>query len=148
MQKSTTSWQVDLDTHGNQGLVAIHKVKLHYKSVMLYHFVANLLKTTKMPGYCMNQEEYTYGQAGDHSIQPFCELIVWAMGCKEIWPHTKVSTNNLETNLSKFTFAGCNTSILVLIIEMLDFTHQIEAKRGIIYKSIASSSCSSKHDWV
>jgi hypothetical protein len=39
---------VNLDAPGNQGLVATCKIQLSRKSVMLYHFLVNLLKTTKM----------------------------------------------------------------------------------------------------
>jgi hypothetical protein len=51
---------VNLEATGNQGLVANCKVELCRESVMLYHFLVNLLKTTKMTCYCMDQEEYTY----------------------------------------------------------------------------------------
>jgi hypothetical protein len=50
---------VNLEATGNQGLVANRKVELCRKSVMLYHFLVNLLKTTKMTCYRMDQEEYT-----------------------------------------------------------------------------------------
>jgi hypothetical protein len=53
---------------------------------------------------------------------------------EEIWPQTKVSTNNLETKLSKITFATCNTSVLTLITKMLDIKHQIKAEKGVTYK--------------
>jgi hypothetical protein len=47
------------------------------------------------------------------------------MTCKEIWPQTKVSTNNLETKLSEITFAACNTSVLTLITKMLNIKRRI-----------------------
>jgi hypothetical protein len=50
---------VNLEATGNQGLVANCKVELCCESVMLYHFLVNLLKTTKMTRYHMDQEEYT-----------------------------------------------------------------------------------------
>jgi hypothetical protein len=106
---------VNLEATGNQGLVANHKVELCYESVMLYHFLVNLLKTTKMIRYCMDQEEYTYDQEGNPTIKHLCSLNLWAMMREEIWPQTKVSTNNLETKLSKITFAACDTSIPALI---------------------------------
>jgi hypothetical protein len=111
---------VNLKTTGNQGLVANCKVELCRKSMMLYHFLVKLLKTTKMTRYCMDQKEYTYIQEGDPTIEHFCGLNLWAMMCKEIWPQTKVSTNNLETKLSEITFATCNTSVPTLITKMLD----------------------------
>jgi len=40
----------NLDAPGNQGLVATCKIQLCRKSAMLYHFLVNLLKTTKMMG--------------------------------------------------------------------------------------------------
>jgi hypothetical protein len=66
---------------------------------MLYHFLVNLLKTTEMTRYPMDQEEYTYIQEGDPTIEHFYGLNLWAMMCEEIWPHTKVSTNDLKTKL-------------------------------------------------
>jgi hypothetical protein len=86
---------VNLEATGNQGLVANRKVELCCKSVMLYHLLVNLLKTTKMTRYRMDQEEYTYVQEGDPTIKHFCGLNLWAMMHEEIWPQTKVSTNNL-----------------------------------------------------
>jgi hypothetical protein len=82
----------------------------------------------------MDQEEYTYAQEGDPTIKHFCSLNLWAMMHEEIWPQTKVSTNNLETKLSEITFAACDTSIPALIMKMLDIKHQIEAEKGVIYK--------------
>jgi hypothetical protein len=52
--------QVNLDAPGNQGLVAICKIQLHCESVMLYHFLVILLKTTEMTRFRMEQDEYTY----------------------------------------------------------------------------------------
>ncbi len=75
---------VNLEATGNQGLVANRKVELHCKSVMLYHFLVNLLKTTKMTCYRMDQEEYTYLQEGDPTIKHFCSLNLWAMVHEEI----------------------------------------------------------------
>jgi hypothetical protein len=51
---------VNLEATGNQGLGANCKVELCCKSVMLYHLLVNLLKTTKMTCYRMDQERYTY----------------------------------------------------------------------------------------
>ncbi len=68
--------QVNLDAPGNQGLVAIRKIQLRRKSVMLYHFLVNLLKTTEMTHFRMEQDEYTYVQAGDHIIEHNCGLIL------------------------------------------------------------------------
>jgi hypothetical protein len=65
---------VNLEATGNQGLVANHKVELCRESVMFYLFLVNLLKTTKMTCYCMDQEEYTYIQEGDPTIEHFCGL--------------------------------------------------------------------------
>jgi hypothetical protein len=45
--------------------------------MMLYHFLVNLLKTTKMTRYRMDQEEYTYVQEGDPTIKHFCGLNLW-----------------------------------------------------------------------
>ncbi len=70
---------VNLEATGNQGLVANCKVELCRKSMMLYHFLVNLLKTTKMTRYRMDQEEYTYIQEGDPTIEHFCGLKLWAM---------------------------------------------------------------------
>ncbi len=114
---------VILKATDNQGLVASREVDLHRKSVMLYHFLVNLLETTKMTRYHMDQEEYTYIQEGDPTIKHFCGLNLWAMMREEIWPQTKVSTNNLETKLSKITFAACDTSVPTLITKMLDIKH-------------------------
>ncbi len=41
---------------------------------MFYHFLVNLLKTTKMTFYCMDQEKYTYAKEGDPTIEHFCSL--------------------------------------------------------------------------
>ncbi len=103
---------------------------------MLYHFLVNLLKTTEMTRYCMDQEEYTYIQEGDPTIKHFCSLNLWAMMREEILPQTKVSTNDLETKLSEITFAACNTSVptLITITKMLDIKHQMEAEKGMTYK--------------
>ncbi len=54
--------------------------------------------------------------------------------CKEIWPQTKVSTNNLETKLSEITLIAFNISIPTLITNMLDIKHQIEAEKGVTYE--------------
>jgi hypothetical protein len=75
---------VNLEDTGNQGLVANQKIELHCKSVMLYHFLVNLLKTNKMTRYRMDQEEYTYVQEGDPNIKHFCSLDLWAMMHEEI----------------------------------------------------------------
>jgi hypothetical protein len=53
---------------------------------------------------------------------------------EEIWPQTKVSTNNLETKLSGITFAACNTSIPTLIAKMLGIKRQIKAEKEVTYK--------------
>ncbi len=50
---------VNLEATVNQGLVASCKVELCRESVMLYHFLVNLLKTTKMIHYRMDLEKYT-----------------------------------------------------------------------------------------
>ncbi len=50
---------------------------------------------------------------------------------EEIWPRTKVSTNNLETKLSEITFAACNTSTPTRITKMLDIKHKIKAEKGV-----------------
>jgi hypothetical protein len=47
---------VNLEATGNQGLVASRMIELCHESMMLYHFMVNLLKTTKMTCYCMVQE--------------------------------------------------------------------------------------------
>jgi hypothetical protein len=120
---------VNLETTGNQGLIANCKVELCCESVMLYHFLVNLLKITKMTRYCMDQEEYTYIQEGDPTIKHFYSLNLWAMMRKEIWPQTKVSTHNLETKLSEITFAAWDTSVPTLITKMLDIKRQIEAEK-------------------
>jgi hypothetical protein len=125
---------VNLEATGNQGLVANCKIELCRESVMLYHFLVNQLKTTKMTCYRMDQEEYTYVQEGDPTIKHFSGLNLWAMMLEEIWPQTRVSTNNLETKLSKITFTTCNTSISTLITKMLDIKHQIKAEKGVTYK--------------
>ncbi len=75
---------VNLEATGNQGLVANCKVELCHKSVMLYHFLVNILKTTEMTRYRMDQEEYTYVQEGDPTIKHFCGLNLWAMMHEEI----------------------------------------------------------------
>jgi hypothetical protein len=125
---------VNLEATGKQGLVADRKVELCCKSMMLYHFLVSLLKTTEMTRYRMDQEEYTYFQDGDPTIKHFCGLNHWAMIHEETWPQTKVGTNNLDTKLSKITFAACNTSFPALIMKMLDIKHQIEAEKGMTYK--------------
>ena len=76
--------QVNLDAPGNQGLVPACKIQLCCESVMLYHFLVNLLKTTKMTHFRMEQEKYTYVQDDDPSVQHFCGLNLWAMICKEV----------------------------------------------------------------
>jgi hypothetical protein len=53
---------------------------------------------------------------------------------EEIWPQTKVSTNNLETKLSEIMFAPCDTSVPTLITRMLDIRRQIETEKGVSYK--------------
>jgi hypothetical protein len=115
--------------------------------MMLYHFLVNLLKTTKMTCYRMDQEEYTYIQEGGPTIEHFCGVNLWAMMREEIWSQTKVSTNNLETKLSKITFAACSTSIPTLIIKILDIKHQIKAEKGVTYEpnhfmTLLSDKCS------
>jgi hypothetical protein len=125
---------VNLEATGNQGLTANQKVELCCESMMLYHFLVNLLKTTKMTCYRMDQEEYTYIQEGGPTIKNFCGLNLWAMMHKEIWPQTKVSTNDLETKLSEITFAACNTSVPTLITKLLDIKHQIKAEKGVTFK--------------
>ncbi len=125
---------VNLEATGNQGPVANPKVELRRESAMLYHFLVNLLKTTKMTCYRMDQDKYTYIQEGDPAIEHFCSLKLWAMMCKEIRPQTKVSTNNLETKLSGIIFAACNTSVPTLIMKMLDIKRQIEAEKGVTYE--------------
>jgi hypothetical protein len=71
--------------------------------------------------------KYTYVQDGNHSIQiqHSCGLILWSMIREEIWPMTKVSTNDLKTQLSELNFAACNTSVPVLISKMMD-THELQ----------------------
>jgi hypothetical protein len=82
----------------------------------------------------MDQKEYTYIQEGDLTIEQFCGLNLWPMMREEIWPQTKVSTNNLETKLSEITFAACDTSVPTLITKTLDIKHQIEAEKGVTYE--------------
>jgi hypothetical protein len=53
---------------------------------------------------------------------------------EEIWPQTKVSTNDLETKLSDITFAACDTSVPTLITKMLVIKHQIKTEKEVIYK--------------
>ncbi len=125
---------VNLEATGNQYLVANRKVELHCKSMILYNFLVNLLKTTKMTRYRMDQEEYTYVQEGDPTIKHFSSLNLWAMMCEENWPQTKVSTNNLETKQSETTFDTCNTNVSALITKMLDIKRQIKAERGVTYE--------------
>jgi hypothetical protein len=86
-----------------------------------------------MTRFRMEQDKYTYVQAGDHSIEHYCSLILWAMIREEIWPMTKVSTNDLETQLAELSFTDCNTSVPTLITKMLDIKRQIEAEKGNIY---------------
>jgi hypothetical protein len=121
---------VNLEATGNQGLVANCKVELCCNSVMLYHFLVNLLKTTKMTCYCMDQEECTYIQEGDPTILHFCDLNLWAMMGEEIWPQTKVSTNDLETKLSQITFATCDTSLPTLITIFWTSSIRSRQKKG------------------
>ncbi len=104
---------VNLDAPGNQGLVATCKIQLRRESVMLYHFLVNLLKTTEVIRFRMEQDEYTYIQDGDHTIQHYCGLILWSMIREEIWPMTKVSTIDLETQLAELSFTECNTCLAV-----------------------------------
>ncbi len=82
----------------------------------------------------MDQEECTYIQEGNPTIEHFCSLNLWTMMCKEIWPQTKLSTNDLETKLSEIIFATCDTSVPTLITKMLDIKHQIKAEKGVTYK--------------
>ncbi len=49
--------QVDLDAPGNQGYGAICKIQLCRERVMLYHFLVNLLKTTEIIHFRMEQDE-------------------------------------------------------------------------------------------
>jgi hypothetical protein len=132
--RNMVAFLVNLEAIGNQGLIANFKVEFHCKSMMLYHFLVNLLKTTEMICYCMDQEEYTYVLEGDPSIKHFCGLNLWAMMHEEIWPQTKVGTNNLETKLSNITFAACKTSVPAFIMKMLDIKCQIKAEKGVTYK--------------
>ena len=125
---------VNLEATGNQGLLANCKVEFRHESVMLYHFLVNLLKTTKMTHYHIDQEEYTYVQEGDPAIKHFCNLNLWAMMREEIWPQTKVSTKDLENKLSEIIFAACNTSVPALIMKMLDIKRQIETEKGVTYE--------------
>jgi hypothetical protein len=76
---------VNLEASGNPGLVANCKVELHHKSVMLYHFSLNFLRTIKMTCYQMDQEEYPYVQEVDPTIKHFRSLNLWAMMHEEIW---------------------------------------------------------------
>jgi hypothetical protein len=73
----------NLEATGNQGLVANCKVELCCKS-MIYHFLVNLLKTTEMTHYRMDQKEYTYVQECVITIKHFCRLNLWAMMREEI----------------------------------------------------------------
>ncbi len=82
----------------------------------------------------MDQEEYTFIQEGDPTIEHFCGLNLWAMMRKEIWSQAKVSTKDLETKLSEITSAACDTSVPTLITKMLDTKHQIKAEKGVTYK--------------
>ncbi len=125
---------VNLEATSNQNLVANCKVELRHESMMLYHFLVDLLKTTEMTCYCMDQEEYTYIQEGDPTIEHFCCLNLWVMIREEIWPQTKLSTNDLEAKLSEITFAACDTSVTTLITKMLVIKHQIKAEKGVTYK--------------
>jgi hypothetical protein len=81
----------------------------------------------------MEQDKYTYVQAGDQSIEHYYGLILWAMIREEIWPMTKVSTNDLKTQPAELSFTNCNTSVPTLITKMLDIKCQIEAEKGNIY---------------
>jgi hypothetical protein len=103
--------------------------------VILYNFLENLLKPTKMTRHRhhMDQEEYTYIQDGDPTIGHFCSLNLWAMMREEFWPQTKVHTNGLKTKLSEITFAACDTSIPTLITKMLDINRQIKAEKEVTY---------------
>jgi hypothetical protein len=106
---------------------------------MLYHFLVNLLKTTKMTRYCMDQEGYTCIQEDDPTVEHFCGLNLWAMMHKKIWPQTKVSTINLETKLSEITFATCNTSALTLIKKRCwTSSIRLRQKKGLSTNPIAS----------
>ena len=102
---------VNPDAPGNQGPVATRKIQLCRESVMLYHVLVNLLKTTEMIRFRMEQDEYTYVQDGDNSIQHYCGLILWSMIREEIWPMTKVSTDDLKRQLAELSFTECNTSV-------------------------------------
>ena len=46
---------------------------------------------------------------------------------------TKVSTNDLVTQLAELSFTGCNTGVPVLITNMMDIKLQIEAEKDSIY---------------
>jgi hypothetical protein len=53
---------------------------------------------------------------------------------EEIWPQSKVSTNDLEIKLSEITFAACDISIPTFITKMLDIKHQIKAEKEVAYE--------------
>ncbi len=46
---------------------------------------------------------------------------------------TKVSTNDLKTQLAELSFTGCNISVPIRITKMMDIKRQIEAEKGNIY---------------
>ena len=120
--------QVNLDVPGNQGLVATCKSQLPQKSVMLYHFLVNLLKTTKMTHFRMAQEEYTYVQDGNPSIQHFCGLILWAMIREEMM---KVSTKDLKTQLDEVTLLCATPASLSLSPKCCTLIAKLKQKRVI-----------------
>ncbi len=83
-----------------------------------------------MTHYCMDQDEYTYIQEGDPTIEHFCGLNLWAMMREEIWLKTKVSTNDLETKFSEITFVPCNTSVPTLITKIWTSSVKLRQKKG------------------
>jgi hypothetical protein len=126
---------VNLEATSNQGLVANCKTELRCKSVMLNHFLAKLLKTTKMTCHQMDQEEYTYIQEGDPTIKHFCILNLWAMmRVRRFGPRPRSAPTTLRPSSPTSPLPHATPAFQLSSQKMLDIKHQIEPEKGISYK--------------
>ncbi len=82
--------QMNLDASGNQGLAATCKIQLCRESAMLYHFLVNLLKTTKMTRFRIKQDKYVNLQMVTNTLWlwgvPKCECF-----CLPLYDHMGIT---------------------------------------------------------
>jgi hypothetical protein len=124
-----TSRMVNTTFTKNRGLVAQCKVELRREDNMFFEMLQNVISSEDMRGFYNQRVKFTYATEGHPRKNERSGLLLWVLIRERIFPLTKISTKDLETDLKDLTCEACNLNVNNLIIKINDLVNRIEAEK-------------------